>query len=158
LTLLLSAICISACTTVQVSTPYPQIETPTVPGKTTFGFSLYGESGRTMQYSSDAAARPPDWDHDKDQPQRDLDHALMLGLGSRLQVGAQYGFFTNMPMATAKLQLIGDPRTTAKSGNISIAAFGRGGWQSNYGSGDQAVKFGPSGFPWTSHANLGVMG
>lgn len=153
-----SVLGLSACTSVRVSAPYPQIDTPMVAGKTTFGFSFYGESGRTTEFSNNASSRPPDWDHLKTAPVSDVDHSLMMGLGSRIQVGAQYGIVTHMPMATAKLQLLGSPRTTAKAGNFSLAAFGRGGWQSNQGSGDQAVTFGPGGYPWKSRANLSVMG
>jgi hypothetical protein len=158
LLLAVSAFSLGACTSVRVSTPYPQIDTPMVAGKTTFGFSFYGESGRTTEFSNNASSRPPDWDHLKTAPVSDVDHSLMLGLGSRIQVGAQYGFVTHMPMATAKLQLLGSPRATAKAGNFSLAAFGRGGWQSNQGSGDQAVAFGPGGYPWKSRANLSAMG
>jgi hypothetical protein len=147
-----------ACTSVAVNTPYPQIETPMVAGKTTFGFGLYGESGRTVQFSSDASTRPPDWNDEKFESTTDLEQDLMMGFGTRFQVGAQYGFFTHMPFITAKLQLLGDPRTTAKAGNISLAVYGRTGWQSNSNSGNQDVTFGPGGFPWSSRANLSVMG
>ncbi|MGZ5546017.1 MAG: hypothetical protein ACXWIU_15225 [Limisphaerales bacterium] len=149
---------LTACTSVVVNTPYPQIETPMVPGKTTFGFNVNGESGRTIKFSDDAAKRPPDWGNVQVQPTTDVNNSLFLGLGSRLQIGGQYGFFTHMPFATAKLQLIGSPRTTAKAGNFSLAAYGRSGWQTNHGSGDQAVEFGAGGFPWRSTANLGVTG
>jgi hypothetical protein len=156
LSLLASSLC--ACTSVVVNTPYPQIETPMVPGRTTFGFNVNGESGRTVKFSDDAAKRPPDWDNVQVQPTTDLNNSLFLGIGSRLQLGGQYGFFTHMPFATAKIQLLGSPRMTAKAGNFSLAAYGRSGWQSNNGSGNQATEFGPGGFPWKSTANLGVMG
>ncbi|MCB0422186.1 MAG: hypothetical protein KDD61_14405 [Bdellovibrionales bacterium] len=159
--LILMSLLLVHCAELQVEMPLPVAEIPEVNGET---WSTHIDTGmlpaEKVQVTSNAGARPPSFNNPETSgspfPFGRIDTGIFsfmqLGLGVGLNglFGSGGGSSTS---AHAKIQLLGDPRKTAKKNNFSLAAFGNWGVTSQSNSGDQESTFGGGGSNWTGKIN-----
>ncbi len=147
-----SAVLLTACTSISVTTPTPIVETPELVGldKTSFGFSGRVHSGHRYRATDDAATRPPTLTTGSSKHVLSSSAGVNVGLVKRFKVGLSADPLARGGFATLQLQLLGAGRSTAKKGNFSFSIFGHAGQNNGKNGGDQSSAFGPGGQDWAA--------
>lgn len=140
----------SGCANLSVTIPTPIVEPPELSGaeRFKFGASASLTSGSKYEATSDASSRPPNFSNP------DSSHVLSTLGGvygdflQRFRLGVSGDPINGGVFGKAQIQVFGDGRSTAKSGNFSMSIFGHAGNNNPEKDGDQSGAFGPGGNPW----------
>lgn len=130
--LALVTILLSACAAqIKIKTPTAAMISPEALGS--LGkFELGGGTMKTpaVEVTADGANRPPDTENPRVIEDDRVNVQAGVGLFSRADLYFDPGAWTNL-----KLQLLGDPFSTAKRGNFSLSVLGGFAWKDEDGSG-----------------------
>lgn len=157
--LLLSSLALLAnCTTISLTIPGATIESSESAGKGKKELGPSLEPAREIEYTDTVSSRPPNLDQaNAGGATHTLLHQARFGLPSNFEIGGELGVDTTSSgdlqtaiMLVGKYQFLGPTKDKAKKGDATASLFGRLGWVSADGSGDQNTTFGPGGFPWTA--------
>ena len=141
------ALSLSACSSLQSTTPNPKTEIPELAGTKSWGFQLEGASAHRYMATSDASARPPT-------------HSPSLQKASSFSGGISYAFLEKLNVGldldpvnaklslVAKYQFLGSTFAEKQTGNFSGLIHVRTGGGGISKKGDQKGEFGPGGYPW----------
>lgn len=147
------------CTTLQVDVPAPEVQLPEVNGKSwgvTYGIA--GQPAMEVEITSNPNNRPPDLSAPRTKVSTALPGLLDVGIGSRFQGGIRAGLVSGAFIGHLVYQPIGKPAETSGKGNTSLSVYTRAGTVGGSKRGQQAVLFGPGGFPWRATANVAISG
>lgn len=140
----------SACSSLTVVIPGPEIETPMTSGDAwNFDMDLRYNEGQGVEVTEEPGARPPDLSSPRLVERGVTELRPILGLSKKIDVGMGLGI-TNGASFYFKLQVLGEPYNAMKASEFSLALHASSVYGSSSKKGDQAVTFGPGGFPWSA--------
>lgn len=96
-----------------------RFESSEVYGKTAFRLKTAYQGQANVELTDDYTSTPPN----TDRPEIGPTHAIVIGGGLGIKEHVELSFDTSAA-ATAKLQILGDPKLTAKAGNFSLSVLG----------------------------------
>lgn len=156
LTVSLSAVLLSGCTSLTMQLPTSRLDSPEVlgAGSRRFEMGLGSSSHKNVIFTDDASKRPPDLSKPRIELNEPLSGHLGLGVFENFEVGVRTSVGPSPWRFIGKLQLLGDSREKAKSGNFSLALTGGIGFAVSNLRGDQNGRFGPGGHNWAASVRL----
>lgn len=132
--------------------PASRMESPEVLGNEgkRVGFQVGASATQDFTLTGDASARPPTLNNPILERSGDLSGALSYGAFDRIDLGLKTSAGSSPYVLSAKFQIIGDPSTSAKAGNFSLAFTAGVGVNVVARKGDQNGLFGSGGHNWNS--------
>ncbi len=142
----------TGCASLVANVPGAQVQSSeTAGGESDFGYKVGNFNIAQYKFTSDASARPPNLSI----PDLTLNNLVVQGDGL-------YSFNPRFDASLflssagngigAKYQLLGPAAGESKTGDYSLAVFGRTGFSEIRKSGNQNGSFGPGGFSWQATA------
>lgn len=153
-----------ACTSVQVLNPNPHVESPENRGDRGLKIGMEEAGGHYYVATGSGAARPPNMSQPESTKMMDVDAKVLYAPVAPIE----FGLVAQAPSSTGslglalltKFQISGEGTRAAAIGDLPFGIYARVGVGYAQASGDQAVTFGPGGYPWKStmdvvYAHLG---
>jgi hypothetical protein len=151
--LILTIAALSACTSVEVLAPNPQVEPPEIRGDRGLIIDVDGGGAHTYKATQDAAARPPNMTEPSVKRDGIVSSSVLYSPVEPIALGLELSPMLQGANGVAKFQLNGEGSRASAIGDLPIGAYVRLGTTKNqaHGSGDQL--FGADLGRWSGEIN-----